>query len=346
MKANNNEVIVKAPVNKTGFKRIGILCSGGNAPGMANCVNSFTKNCLSKGITPIGFSNGFTGLYENRYFILDPKFTQQYVNDGSALIGTSRCPKFASDAKYREKCVQNLQALGVDALFVVGGEGSYKGAYELSKLGVKVITIPATIDNDVASTSYTIGFDTCLNKVCNVVNDITDVFVSHQGVALIEIMGRSCPDLTVRSGIANNATYIVSKYSKLTPDGFVDVVKKAFARGKFFCSFLVTEKLYGIGNAMSLKDIAKKIEKETGLMTRHIEVGYMQRGGSPSARDRLLANYMINIGLDALIAGRYNRAVCRRNRATLDLDLGKALKMKRRNWNRQLTAQFNKINQE
>jgi len=335
-----------ATSNKVQFKRVAILCSGGNAPGMANCVNAFTKNCLSKGITPIGFSNGFAGLYENRYFILDPKFTQQYINDGSAMIGTSRCPKFQADAKYREKCVENLKALEIEALFVIGGEGSYQGAYELSKLGVKVITIPATIDNDVASTSYTIGFDTCLNKVCNVVNDITDVFVSHQGVALIEIMGRNCPDLTVRSGIANNATCIVSKYSKLTPDGFVKIVKDQFAKGKFFVNFLVTEKLYGVGNSLSLKEIAKKIEKETGLMTRHVEVGYMQRGGAPSARDRLLANYMINIGMIALLSGRYNRAICRKNRKTVDMDLGAALKAKRKSWNRVLVSQYNKINLE
>jgi len=346
MKQSKKTKKVTTPTKKVQFKRVGIICSGGNAPGMANCVNSFTKNCLSRGITPIGFSNGFVGIYENRYFVLDPKFTQQYISDGSALIGTSRCPKFAEDAKYREKCVENLKALEIEALFVIGGEGSFKGAAELAKMGIKVMCIPATIDNDVASTSYTIGFDTCLNNVCKVINDITDVFVSHQGVALIEIMGRNCPDLTVRSGIANNSTYMVTKYSKLTPDGFVNVVKNALAKGKFFCTFLVTEKLYGVGNSMTLKEIAKKIEKETGVMARHIEVGYMQRGGTPSARDRLLSNYMINIAMIALCEGRYNRAICRKNRKTIDIDLAKALKAHRKSWNRKLVAQYNKINQE
>ena len=327
------------------FSKIGILCSGGNAPGMANCVNAFAKKCLSCGITPVGFSNGFVGLHDNRYQILDTKYTQQFISDGSALIGTARSPQFQNDIKYRQQCVKNLENLGIDALFVVGGEGSYNGAYELAKLGVKVITIPATIDNDVASTSYTIGFDTCLNTVCDAICKVTDVFVSHEGVAIIEIMGRHCPDLTVRSAIANNATFMVTKHSKLTKEGFVDIVKKQYAKGNFVVTFLVTERMYGIGNMPTLKEIAKYVEKETGKMTRHVEIGYMQRGGTPSARDRLLSNYMINIGMNALLAGRYNRAVCRKNRVTVDVDLATALKQKRKSWNRNLVREFNKINQ-
>ncbi len=332
---------------KLNIKKIAILCSGGNAPGMSSCINTFIKKCLSLNITPITFSNGFVGLYENRYRILKPKYTQSFISDGSALIGTSRSPEFAKSLAYRQKCANNLKALNIDALFVIGGEGSYKGAYELSKLGIKVITIPATIDNDISSTDYTIGYDTCLNNICRVIDNINDVFISHHGVAIIEIMGRSCPDLTIRSGIANGATYIVTKDSLLTKDQFVNIVKKAFAKGKINATFIVTEKMYGIGKLSSLSDVAKYVEKKTNLMTRYIEVGYIQRGGEPSARDRLLANYMINIGMISLLAGRYNRAICLKNHKTHDIDLMKAIRTKKRkNLNRILVSQFNKINQE
>ena len=286
---------------KLNIKKIAILCSGGNAPGMSSCINTFIKKCLSLNITPITFSNGFVGLYENRYRILKPKYTQSFISDGSALIGTSRSPEFAKSLAYRQKCANNLKALNIDALFVIGGEGSYKGAYELSKLGIKVITIPATIDNDISSTDYTIGYDTCLNNICRVIDNINDVFISHHGVAIIEIMGRSCPDLTIRSGIANGATYIVTKDSLLTKDQFVNIVKKAFAKGKINATFI----------------------------------------------DRLLANYMINIGMISLLAGRYNRAICLKNHKTHDIDLMKAIRTKKRkNLNRILVSQFNKINQE
>lgn len=327
-------------------KRFAILCSGGSAPGMATCVISFFKKCWSEGVEPIAIANGFEGLHDNQYQNLSSNFVLNFLDNGSALIGTSRCNKFKDDPKYRKQCVENLRKHQIDGLIVVGGEGSYRGAYELSKLGAKVIAVPATIDNDIPSTVYTIGFDTCLNTICRCVSDINDVFVSHHGIALVELMGKGCPDVTVRSAIANNATYMVTKYSKLKPEGFLKIAQAGFAKGKPTVTFLVTEKLYPKDGPDSLAEIAKWLEKETGFFTRHVVIGYMQRGGKPSARDRLLANYMINIGVDQLIDGKYSKAVCRRARKTIAVDLAKAMSMRRKSWNRQLIAIYNKINQE
>ena len=243
-------------------------------------------------------------------------------------------------------CVEILKRHGVDALIVVGGEGSYKGALDLAKLGVKVITIPATIDNDIPSTTYTIGFDSCLNTVCREVNDVNDVFVSHHGIALIELMGKGCPDVTVRSAIANNATYMVTKYSKLKPQGFLNIAKAGFAKGKPNITFLITEQLYPKEGKNSLDAIAKFIEKEMGCFTRHVVLGYVQRGGKPSARDRLLANYMTNIAVDQLLSSKDSKAICRKARKTIAIDLAKAVAMKRKSWNKALVSIFNKINQE
>lgn len=333
-------------MSKKQNKKYAILCSGGNAPGMSTCIISFIKKCESVGVEPIGIANGFEGLHDCHFIKMSTILAQLFLNDGSALIGTSRCSRFITDPRYRKHCAANLKRHGIDALVIVGGEGSYKGARELAKLGVKVICIPATIDNDIPSTAYTIGFDTCLNKVCEVVSDVNDVFVSHRGVALIEVMGRTCPDLTVRSAIANNATYMVTKYSKLTQDQFLTIAQKGFAKGKPNITFLVTENLYPKTGNSSLDEIAKYLEKKTGYMCRHIQVGYIQRGGKPSARDRLLANYMINIGIEQLVEGKHCKAICRKSRETVAIDLNKAIAMKRRNWNKKLISIFNKVNQE
>ncbi len=327
-------------------KKYAIICSGGSAPGMATCVISFIKKCFSCGVTPVAFYNGFEGLHNDEYLNLSANFATHYLDDGSALIGTSRCSKFKEDPKYRKQCLKNLIKHDIDGLIVVGGEGSYRGALELSKLGAKVIAIPATIDNDIASTSYTIGFDTCLNTVCRVISEINDVFVSHHGIAIIELMGKGCPDVTVRSAIANNATYMVTKYSKLKPEGFVRIAQAGFNKGKPNITFLVTEQLYPKEGKHSLPEIAKWIEKETGSFTRHVVVGYVQRGGKPSARDRLLANYMINVGVDQLLEGKHCKAICRKSRKTIASDLAKAVSMRRKSWNSSLVSTFNKINQE
>ncbi len=328
------------------IKKFAILCSGGSAPGMATCVISFVKKCLANNIIPIAFSNGFEGLHDNVYIDLSGNEALHFLDDGSALIGTSRCEKFKNDAKYRQQCMKNLIRHKIDGLIVVGGEGSYRGALELEKLGAKVITIPATIDNDIPSTAYTVGFDTCLNTVCRTISDLNNVFISHRGIAIIELMGKGCPDVTVRSAIANNATYMVTKYSKLKPDGFLKIAQEGFTKGKPTITFLVTEKLYPQEGNNSLDQIAKWLEKETGTFTRHVVVGYVQRGGRPSARDRLLANYMVNIGVDQLIEGKHCKAICRKSRKTIACDLNKAVTMRRKSWNKSLVTIFNKINQE
>ncbi|MCQ2748025.1 MAG: 6-phosphofructokinase [Mycoplasmoidaceae bacterium] len=238
-------------------KRYAILCSGGSAPGMATCVISFVKKCLSCGVEPVAIYDGYEGLHNDKFKTLSNNIVFNYIDNGSALIGTSRCPKFKEDSEYRKKCAQNIFKNKIDGLVVVGGEGSYKGALELSRLGVNVMTIPATIDNDVPSSTYTIGFDTCLNTVCREVGDVNDVFASHKGVGIIEVMGRGCPDVTIRSAIACNATYMVTKFSKLKPDGFLKIVQDGFARGKSNVTFIVTEQLYPESGKNSLSSIAK-----------------------------------------------------------------------------------------
>lgn len=322
-----------------------IICSGGNAPGMANAIVSFTKKCLSKGIQPYYAINGFKGIVEKRFHKCNPVILQEFINKGSAVIGSSRYPEFVKDVNLRKKAAANLKAAGFNALVVLGGEGSYKGAFELTKYGINVLAIPATIDNDVASTNYTIGYDTSLNQMCKYISDVCDCFSSHNGIALVEVMGRHCPDLTVSTAIGSNIHYMVTKYSKLDLQGFLDVIANAKKHGKRRITIVVTEHLYGFDGTPSLDTIAKEIEKKTGMMTRHVVAGYIQRGGASSARDRLLANYLVDFGIDKLLEGKKNIAVGRVNKQMVFFPLDKALKMQRRTKNRTLVKKFNDINQ-
>lgn len=322
-----------------------IIASGGNAPGMSNAIISFTKKCLSCGIEPYYALFGFKGIVENSFFKCDPVEFQEFLNKGSAIIGSGRYPEFAKDLNIRKTAAKNLRDHGFDALVVLGGDGSYKGAFELSKLGINILAIPASIDNDVPSTNYTIGFDSSLNQVSKYINDTCDCFSSHNGIAIIEVMGRHCPDLTISSGIGSNIHYMVTKYSRLDLQGFLDVIANARKHGKRRITILVTEKLYGVDGYPSLDKIAKDIEAKTGCMTRHVVAGYIQRGGASSARDRLLANYLVDYGIDKLIAGKKNIAVGRINKQTVDFPLEKAIKMVRKSNNEYLVKKFNEINQ-
>jgi len=326
-------------------KKYLILASGGNAPGMGNCLNGFTKKCFSCGIEPWYAEDGYKGLVENKIYPCPQNKFQEFVNKGAIIIGSSRYPEFGTNVNLRKQAAENLKKNGIDAVVVMGGEGSYKGALALSEQGINVIAIPATIDNDVASTSYTIGFDTCLNQCSKFINDTCDCFTSHHGIAIVEIMGRECPDLTVSAGIGSNVHYMVTKYSQLDIPGFIKVAQNGFEHGKDHITILVTERMYGINGLPTLKDVAKAVEAATGRMTRHVAIGYVQRGGASSARDRLLANYFANHAVNILNEGKKNRAICRINKETIDIDLAEAISAKRKSMNKELVKEFNKINQ-
>lgn len=331
-------------MNKSNKKlKLAIICSGGNSPGMNNAVIGFAKKCAQCNIDAYYFLWGYKGITNNDIHPCNLRYLEEFTNRGNTIIGSGRLPAFATDVNVRKKAVKNLKKNGIDCLLVVGGEGSYQGAYKLSQLGAKVIAIPATIDNDVNSTQYTIGFDTCLNQVSKLINDITDCFSSHDGINLIEIMGRACPDLTINTGIGSNI-YMVTKYNILKTEDFIKIVKHCKSQGKRAINFVVTEKIYGTNNLPTLASIAKKIEATTGHMTRVTTIGYIQRGGTPSARDRLIANYLVDKAVDLAKQGIFNKAVGINNKQIVAIELKRAVTMKRKSHNRYLVNKFNKIN--
>ena len=333
-------------LKKTKIKKLAILASGGNAPGMNNVIIGFVKVCLFYDIEPILIYEGYKGLHRGNfksYNATKLRSLEEFAFRGNVAIQSSRFPEMLKE-KVQLEVANQIFKNNIDALIVVGGDGSYRGAEKLAKLGVKVVTLPATIDNDVNSTDVTIGFDSALNQVCRSLSDLIDCFGSHDGVNIVEIMGRDCSDLTVTTGIGNNISHIVTKENILDMNGFLEVVKKAKANGMKSCSILITEKIYGKNGLPHLYDVAKVIEKKTGHLTRYTPIGYIQRGGSPSASDRALANLMITEAVEMLMDGKYNKAMCSIANKIVAIDLESAINATRKSNNKSLVRKFNKIN--
>ena len=333
--------------NKLAIKRLGFLASGGNAQGMNNAIIGFVKNCLYHDIEPVLIMGGFKGLHEGNLKTYHPKQVrelEEFASRGNVIIGTSRFPQMTKLEIQKEVATQ-VKKHNLDGLFVIGGDGSYQGALALSKLGIKVMTLPGTIDNDVGSTEVTIGYDSALNQVNKNVSDLIDCFGSHDGVSIVEVMGRDCSDLTVSTGIGNNISHIVTRDNLIyNLEGFLEVVRQAKKNGMNCCTILVTEKMYGMNGLPNLDDIADAIEKETGHLTRFTPIGYVQRGGTTSAYDRALANLMITYAIDLFLEGKTNMAMCRHANKITAIDLQQAVGMTKKSDNKQLIEKFNKIN--
>lgn len=304
------------------IKKIAVLTSGGDAPGMNACVRSVIRTCLYYGIEPYVVYDGFKGLVEGNIVQVDKKFTQDIINRGGTIILTSRLPEFVN-LELQQKAIQNLKDKEIDALVGIGGDGTYRGLLDLSKLGFPVIGIPATIDNDVASTDQTIGFDTALNTICNCIDKIKDTSSSHQRCSVIEVMGRHCGDLAIFSGIAEAAELTITYDYHESEKKIFKKLKDMHDNEKSHAIVIISEKLTDV------KEFAKKIEKETGFETRAEILGRLQRGGSPTAEDRILAS---RFGTEAVTLLRKNlpgRVVGIKKNEIVNYSLEDALHMER-----------------
>lgn len=330
-------------MNKSSNKKIAMLCSGGNAPGMNNVLIGLARKCLSVGYQPILVFNGYKGLIDKEWKNADLNLLQQFACRGNVYTKSARLPEF-SNVEVRKIAANNLLDAGIDTLVAIGGDGTYHGANGLSKLGIKTIAIPGTIDNDVASTQYTIGFDSCMNQIVRNVDSIRDSFDSHKGVVIVECMGRRWPDLTILAGIGLNVDYIVTGDNILQIKDFIEIARHAKTLKDEACIFLVAEKIYGYDGLPTLNEIAKAIEAELNCITRFSVIGYIQRGGSPSAYDRTIANVMSDFAIDSIINNNVNKAICYSNNELSLIDIDVATSMKKENTNKKYVNIFNKIN--
>ncbi len=304
-------------------KKIAVLTSGGDAPGMNACIRACIRSGLAEGKDMYVVYDGFRGLVEGDIAQVNKDFTQDIINRGGTIIRSARLPEFKED-EVVEKAAQQLADFEIDALIGIGGDGTFKGLGALAKHGVEVVGIPGTIDNDVGSTDETIGFATALNTICECVDKLKDTSGSHQRCSLIEVMGRHCGDLAMFAALAEGAEGVICVEHPLHEDVLFRKLRKMKAQNKSHAIIIVSE------NLLDINELAKKIEANTGFDTRTEVLGRLQRGGSPVAHDRILAARMADKAVTLITKNEVGngKIVGVKSSEIVAYDIEEALKMK------------------
>ncbi|QCX34477.1 6-phosphofructokinase [Caloramator sp. E03] len=305
------------------MKTIGVLTSGGDAPGMNAAIRAVVRSGINKGIKVMGIQRGYSGLLNGEIFELNRSSVADIIQRGGTILRTARCEEFKTP-EGRKKAYNVLKVFGIEGLIVIGGDGSFTGAQKLSdEFDVKTIGLPGTIDNDLAYTDYTIGFDTALNTVLDAINKLRDTSTSHERVSIVEVMGRRCGDIALYTGLAGGAESIIIPEKEYNFEELCKTIIEGKHRGKVHNLIVLAE---GVGGA---EELAKKIEEVTGLETRATVLGHIQRGGSPTAFDRILASRLGARAVELLVEGKSKRVVGIRDNKIIDLDITEALSMKK-----------------
>lgn len=303
------------------MKKIAILTSGGDAPGMNACLRAAVRASLNKGIEPYVIYDGYKGLVEGKILQVHRRFVSEVLNRGGTVIGTARLDEF-KEVNVREKAVTNLNNLGIRDLIVIGGDGSFRGANELSIMGINCVGVCASIDNDINAPGYTIGFDTALNTIVDCIDKIRDTSSSHTRCSIVEVMGRHCGDLALYSSIASGADILIDPNTGFDFEKIVDDIKRMKHEGRKHVIIIVSE------NILDSKQLAKDLEKETGFETRTTILGYLQRGGRPSAMDRVSASVLGCNAVEMLINKDYDKMIYFADNQIHSLPLNEAIKPK------------------
>ncbi len=306
------------------MKKIGVLTSGGDAPGMNACVRAVVRYAIYNGLTVYGIERGYSGLINNHMVEMNKRSVSDIIQRGGTILKTARCPEFRED-KYMQIAVDNMEAYGIEGLVVIGGDGSYRGALDLyNKFGVKAVGIPGTIDNDLAYTDYTLGFDTSVNTVVSAINNLRDTMTSHDRVCIIEVMGRKCGDIALYAGISGGAEMI------LVPEVECDlkkIVKKISLNQRIGKTSDIIVLAEGVCKAEELKQELK----DNGILgsIKTTTLGYIQRGGAPSMFDRVLAARCAVRAVDLLMQDKGGRVVGIKDNKIIDEDIAEALAQER-----------------
>ncbi len=303
------------------METIGVLTSGGDAPGMNAAIRAVVRVAIARGLKVKGIKKGYMGLLNEEIIDMQPKDVSDTIQRGGTLLGTARCLEF-KNPEVQKRGAEICRRHGIDGMVVIGGDGSYRGAQALSRNGINTIGLPGTIDLDIACTDYTIGFDTAVNTAMDAIDKVKDTSSSHERCSIIEVMGRNAGYIALWCGIANGAEDILlpEKYNFNEQDIINNIIENR-KKGKTHHLIINAE---GIGHSASM---ARRIEAATGIETRATILGYMQRGGSPTAKDRVYASIMGAHAVDILIAGKTNRVVCYKHGEFVDMDIEEALNM-------------------
>lgn len=303
-------------------KTIGVLTSGGDAPGMNAAVRAVTRSALAKGMKVLGIRRGYNGLIHGDMVELHERSVSDIIQRGGTILYTARCPEF----RYEEglqKAKKVCMDAGLDGIVVIGGDGSFRGAADLSARGIPCVGMPGTIDNDIACTEYTIGYDTAMNTAMEMVDKIRDTAQSHDRCSVVEVMGRNAGYIALNTGVACGATHIITSEMPYSLDEIAAKMLETRKTGKQHFIIVVSE---GIGNS---GDIAKQLEAKTGIEARATILGHVQRGGSPTVRDRVVASEMGYYAVELLEQGIGNRVVGMQDNKIVDFDIQEALSMKK-----------------
>ena len=303
------------------IKRIGVLTSGGDAPGMNPCVRAVVRTALYHGIECYGIRRGWNGLINGDIIRLDEKSISHIINRGGTILYTARSKEFMTE-EGQKKAVSTCKFLGLDSIVAIGGDGTFRGALALSKHGINVVGIPATIDNDICCTNYCIGFDTAANTAIECIDKLRDTMQSHERCSVVEVMGRNAGYLAMYVGLAVGATAVLVPEEPF--DFEKDVIEKIRqARFNGFTHYMIVI-AEGAGSA---SEIAAKIKAAIDLDPRVTVLGHIQRGGVPTGRDRINATKMGYLAVEALLAGKNNRIICTSQGSFTDIDISEGLSM-------------------
>ncbi|SDH74483.1 6-phosphofructokinase [Alteribacillus bidgolensis] len=300
------------------MKKIGVLTSGGDSPGMNAAIRAVVRKAIYHGVEVYGVKYGYAGLINNEIDKLEIGDVGDIIHKGGTKLYTARCEEFKTP-EGRQKAIENLNALGIQGLVVIGGDGSFRGAEKLTELGYPTIGVPGTIDNDIPGTDYTIGFDTALNTVIDAIDKIRDTATSHERTYVIEVMGRNAGDIALWSGLADGAETILIPEEEHHMEDIVGRLRRGHERGKKHSIIIVAE---GVGSG---PEFSQRIKEETNLETRVTVLGHIQRGGSPTAYDRVLASRLGANAVELLLNGEQGCMVGIRNNKVVHKNISEAL---------------------
>lgn len=305
------------------IKTIAVLTSGGDAPGMNAAIRAVVRTALFRGLKVKGIKRGYNGLLNEEIVDMEARNVSDILQRGGTVLGTARCLEF-KEPEYQKKGAEICRKHEIDGIIVIGGDGSYRGAQALSRQGINTVGLPGTIDLDIACTDYTIGFDTAVNTAMQAIDKVKDTSSSHERCSIIEVMGRNAGYIALWCSIANGAEDVLlpEKYD-YNEQEIINHIIESRKRGKTHHIIINAE---GIGHSISM---ARRIEAATGVETRATILGYMQRGGSPTAKDRFYASIMGAYAVDTLLKGKTNRVVGYRKGEFVDFDIEEALQMKK-----------------
>ena len=306
------------------FKKIGVLTSGGDAPGMNAAARAVARTALERGVEVVGIFRGYSGLIHNELKPLGMRDVSNIINKGGTFLYSDRCPEFKTE-EGMQRAVETCQKNGIDGIVAIGGDGTFRGATDLTAHGIPCIGIPATIDNDIASTDATIGFDTAMNTVIEIIDKLRDTCESHARCNVVEVMGRGAGDIALNTAIASGASSVVIPEFPYSDDSICKKIKKARELGKRNFIVVVSE---GVGSEYA-PALAKKIQEETGVETKFARLAHIVRGGNPTLRDRVLASRMGVYAVEELLRGNSNLVVCERRGEIVSNEIKYALMLDR-----------------